>query len=106
MPRPPGLPKTHIVERLVQLPLEHPEHVQSGFAMPDQDQCGTHDTSTLSFGAWSMSSATASRSLPQPLPGVADEMAMAGTSSNDTLLADTSTSPALGLFRHIPRTGS
>ena len=44
--------------------------------------------------------------LPQPFPGVADEIAMAGTSSNDTLLADTSTSPALGLFRHIPRTGS
>ena len=58
----PGLPKTHIVERLVQLPLEHPERVQSGFAMPDQDQCGTHDTSMLSFGAWSMSSATAGRS--------------------------------------------
>ena len=58
-----GLSEAHIVERLVQLPLEHSKRVQSGFAMPDQDQCGAHDTSMLSFGAWSMSSATAVRSL-------------------------------------------
>ncbi|MBB1586372.1 MAG: hypothetical protein HG423_006165 [Propionibacterium sp.] len=44
--------------------------------------------------------------LPQPFPGVVDEIAMAGTSSNDTLLAGASTSPALGFLRHIPRTGS
>lgn len=102
----PGLSEAHIVERLVQLPLEHPERVQSGFAMPDQDQCGAHDTSTLSFGVLVNIQRNRWQVLPQPFPGVVDEITMAGTSRNDTLLAGASTSPTLGLLHHILRTGS
>ena len=86
----PGLYEAYIIERLVQLPLEHPQRVQSGFAMPDQDQCGAHDTSMLSFGVLVNVQRNRWQVLPQPFPGVVDEIAMAGTSSNDTLLAGTS----------------
>ena len=90
----PGLPEAHIVERLVQLPLEHPQRVQSGFAMTDQDQCGAHDTSMLSFGVLVKVQRNRWQVLPQPFPGVVDEIAMAGTSSNDTVLAGTSCAQA------------
>ena len=84
----PGLSDAHIVEWLVLLPLEHPERVQPGFAMPDQDQCGAHDTSMLSFGVLVNVQQNRWRVLPQPFSGVADEIAMAGTVSKITLLTD------------------